>query len=107
MCCPYGHAPVMAAVTDDELRRLFDRTAARGIAVEINLKCIVGHREEYAHDIAAQPHMRIFRIARECGCRFTFGTDCHRPDAQHIIRYADTVAALLGLTEENLHPLAR
>jgi len=107
VCCPYGYEPAMEAVSDDELRRLFDKTAQRGIAVEINIKCIVGHHEEYAERIPAQPHLRIFRIARECGCLFTFGTDCHWPAAQHMIRHADTVAALLGLTEEDLHPLAR
>ena len=107
VCCPYGHEPVMDAIRDDELRRVFDKTAAKGIAVEINLKCLVGHHEENADDIATQPHLRIFRIAKACGCRFTFGTDCHYLSAQHMIRHADTVAAQLGLTEDDLHPLAR
>ena len=107
VCCPYGHEAVMAQITDDELRRLFDRTAARGIAVEINIKCLVGHLEQFAADLERQPHLRLFRIAKECGCLFTFGTDCHRPDAQRMIRFAPRVAQLLGLTEKDLHPLAR
>ena len=107
VCCPYGHELPMAAITDDEYRRIFDMTAKRGIAVEINIKCLVGHQEQFASELERQPHFRMFRIARDCGCRFTFGTDCHWPDAQRMIRFAPRIAELLELREDDLHPLAR
>ena len=107
VCCPYGHELPMAQITDDEYRRVFDMTAERGIAVEINIKCVVGHNEERAAALAQQPHIRMFRIAKDCGCRFTFGTDCHFPEAQHMIRHASAIADLLELRPEDLHPLVR
>ena len=105
--CPYGHELPIEAITDDEYKRIFDMTAERGIAVEINIKCLVGYHAERTDTIAQQPHLRMFRIAKERGCRFTFGTDCHWLDAQRVILSAPVVADLLGLTEDDLHPLAR
>ena len=97
----------MAAITDDEYRRVFDLTAKKGIAVEINIKCLVGHQEQFAANLEQQPHLRMFRIAKDCGCRFTFGTDCHFLSAQRMIRFAPQIAALLELEPEDLHPLMR
>lgn len=105
--CPYGHEPVIEAITDDEYRRIFDLTAKKGIAVEINIKCLVGYHAERTDELDRQPHLRMFRIARDCGCRFIFGTDCHWLDAQNVIGLAPKVADLLGLTEEDLHPIVR
>ena len=107
VCGPYGHELPMAAITDDEYRRVFDLTAKKGIAVEINIKCLVGHQEQFAADLEQQPHLRMFRIAKDCGCRFTFGTDCHFLSAQRMIRFAPQIAELLELKPEDLHPLAR
>ena len=105
--CPYGHELPIEAITDDEYKRIFDMTAQRGIAVEINIKCLVGYHAERTDDIVNQPHMRMFRIAKDYGCRFTFGTDCHFLSAQRMIRFAPQIAELLELKPEDLHPLAR
>ena len=105
--CPYGHELPIEAITDDEYKRVFDLTAEKGVAVEINIKCLVGHQEQFASELERQPHLRMFRIARDCGCRFTFGTDCHHPEKQRMIRFAPQIAALLELKEDDLHPLAR
>lgn len=107
VCCPYGYAPAMDAISDDEYRRVFDLTAQKGIAVEINLKCVLGLHAEHLPCLEQQPHLRMFRIAKECGCRFTFGTDCHWPGAQQLISHASVVADALGLSEQDIHPLAR
>ena len=105
--CPYGPEPVIEHITDEQYRRVFDLTAEKGVAVEINLKCLLGHSGEFAAAVATRPHMRMFRIAKDCGCRFIFGTDCHSPAKQGLIVHADTVAQLLGLGEGDLHPIAR
>ena len=107
VCCPYGPEPVIDYITDDQYRRVFDLTAERGIAVEINLKCLLGHHEEFVSTMAARPQRRMVRIAKDCGCLFTFGTDCHFPAAQHMIRYAPAVGDLLGLGVQDIHPLVR
>ena len=49
----------------------------------------------------------MIAIAKERGCRFIFGTDCHWMDAQRVILSAPIVADALGLTEEDLHPIVR
>ena len=104
--CPYGHELPIEAITDDEYKRIFDLTAKKGIAVEINIKCLVGYHAERTDEILLQPHMRMFRIAKDRGCRFIFGTDCHWMSAQNVILHAATVADALGLRSEDLHPVA-
>ena len=105
--CPYGHELPIEAITDDEYKRIFDLTAKKGIAVEINIKCLVGYHAERTDEILLQPHMRMFRIAKDRGCRFIFGTDCHWMSAQNVILHAATVADALGLRSEDLHPIVR
>ena len=51
--------------------------------------------------------MRMFRLAKECGCKFTFGSDAHEVIGHYNYSNADLVADMLELKEDDLHPLAR
>lgn len=63
----------LAALEDKELRRIFGRICAAGAGVEIN-------KGDFSFDHGAENDiLRIFRIAKEEGCKFYLGTDAHTP----------------------------
>lgn len=104
VCCPYGIELLFALIPDDTYRRLFDKTAEKGIAVEINVASL---QDKNDFQLALSPALRMYRLAKECGCQFTFGSDTH--DAEHRNAYTtmDRVAALLELKEDDIAPIAR
>ena len=51
--------------------------------------------------------MRLYRIAKDEGCLFTFGSDSHDDLSHKYYSNATLVANLLNLTEKDLHPLVR
>lgn len=61
-------------IKNDDLHRLFTRAAAVGCGIELNLSDM-----DFA-DQEQESVMRMFHIAKECGCKFYLGSDAHHPD---------------------------
>lgn len=104
VCCPYGEMVPLALIPDDTYCRLFDKTAEKGIAVEINVASLIGKTDE---QITYYPAMRMYRLAKECGCKFTFGSDSHDSNDRNAYAIMDFVAELLGLKDTDIAPIAR
>ncbi len=104
VCCLYDSRMLMDLIPDDRLKRIFAKTAEKGIAVEINVSPM---RKLSQSEIADFEAMRFFRLAKEEGCLFTFGSDSHSDAAHATYDNATYVAELLGLTEKDLHPIVR
>lgn len=75
VACPYDNNILKKMITDDTFKRVFDATAEKNIAVEINTACFIKHTPQ---TIVNTDDFRMFNIAKECGCRFTFGSDAHK-----------------------------
>ncbi|MBO7376454.1 MAG: hypothetical protein J6V01_05055, partial [Clostridia bacterium] len=58
-------------------------------------------------DYEGEELIRVFRIAKDCGCLFTFGTDTHSLKGLDDIRRADRISELIGITEDDLAPYVR
>ncbi len=101
--CPYDYTILMNMISDDCFKRLFDQTAKKDIAIEINVESM--HKKTEA-EIESCPQLRMFRIAKECGCKFLFGSDAHDSDAHSSYDHADFVANLLDLNETHLAKIA-
>ena len=102
--CPYDYNILIHIISDDCFKRLFDRTAERGIAIEINVDSM---RNKSEAEIESCSQLRMFRIARECGCKFLFGSDAHDNTAHSSYGHADFVAKLLKLSEDDIAEIAR
>ena len=91
-----GALKVLNKISDGTLRELFLRVAEKGAGVELNFNASAYTGEEL------QSVLRPYRIAKEAGCRFYFGSDAHHPDKlltakSNFIR----IATLLHLEEED------
>lgn len=101
VACPYGYEEMLGLITDDEYRICYDACANNGIAVEINLSKFRGYS---VGDILRSNNIRQFQIAKECGCKFTFGSDSHTMWHQNDFHNFYIIAEILDLGEEDLSP---
>ena len=49
----------------------------------------------------------MLRIGKECGCKFTVGTDCHGKPGDMDYAYIYVLTSLLDLTEDDFHSLTK
>ena len=82
-------------IADNTYGELFEMAAARGIGLEIN------------GAVEAPECYRMFGIAKECGCKFTVGSDAHTPEHIGKIFNNDKLTDALGITEEHLMDFVR
>lgn len=105
VCCPYPNAILMEMMSDDDYKRVFNRTAEKGIAVEVNTSGMSAWDKQTILD---SENLRMFRIAKECGCKFTFGSDSHTNHGHDTYAFVcQTVSDALGLKEEDIAELVR
>ena len=92
----YSLRPDMLRLIDDNtFGDLFTMAAKRGIGLEIN-SC--AHIPEV---------IRFFAIAKECGCKFTLGSDLHATAEFPKIFDTDKATNALGLTEDDFMDFVR
>lgn len=98
----------IAAMTNAEFREAFLPAADKGIGIEINATVVMlacraaGVDVNDLDKIKNLEYYRMFSIAKEVGCKFTFGSDAHSQGAVQEFCYAQAVADALGLTEDDV-----
>ena len=91
-----------ALISDAEFRETFRETAQAGIGLEINGSVITELKKNGQTDVYA----RIMTLAKESGCKFTYGSDAHSLKAfEPAFTDGNEFARLIGLTDGDLHPL--
>lgn len=104
VCCPYDNSILIDLISDDTYKRLFDKQAKKGIAFEIN----VNSMKKMSHEeIEKMSQIRMFKIAKEMGCKFLFGSDAHDNEAHLYYDNASFVADLLELKDDDILELGR
>ncbi len=85
------HLNVLDMVSTEDLTRLFRRAAQQGMGIELNFP-------SFGYSAQELPRiLRPYQIAKECGCKFYFGSDAHTPEGldaamknfEHIIDLLD------------------
>ncbi|MBP3370025.1 MAG: hypothetical protein J6L85_04660 [Clostridia bacterium] len=91
-----AYLSVLDMISEEDMVRLFCRAAELGCGIELNMSDM-----NFA-DHEADRVLRMFRIARRCGCKFYLGSDVHHPRSfekmQPIFQRA---IDLLGLEESD------
>jgi len=86
----------LAAIGDEDLKRIFAKAAALGVGIELNQGDFMfnhGAREDI---------LRIFTAAKNCGCKFYLGSDAHHPkNFDEAPIFFEKAIELLGLTEDD------
>lgn len=98
-----GSAEHVFELVDEQRYRAVMRVfAQKGAGIEINTSCFPENWRE--HEDA---HLRMFRMAKEEGCRFYLGSDAHHPAGlTSVHEIGPLVCKLLGLDEQDQFLLA-
>ena len=87
---------VLQLLPAEELERLFKKAAELGVGIELNATDMNFGDEE------ANIVLRIFKIAKQCGCKFYCGSDAHHPKKFEIVKALfERAFELLDLTEDD------
>lgn len=98
-CCIPGEQTYAANRTlkEDDILRCYRMAAALGVGIEVNTSCF-NPKDDYADEI----NIRTMKLAKEAGCKFTFGTDTHSLAGLDSIRKGDRISELCGITQDDL-----
>lgn len=97
--CPYDNREVMRRITDKQFRDCFTAAKENDIAVEINSKSYKGRS---VSQIINDESIRMYSIAKECGCLFTFGSDAHDIPQMEPLSNAYIIASVLELCDKDI-----
>ncbi len=79
-----------------KLDELFTKAAKLGVGIELNFGDVIF--DENAEDAV----FRIYKIAKECGCKFYLGSDAHHPERlEKVMPYFQKAIDVLELTEDD------
>ncbi len=91
-----GHIKVLDGITDRQFEELFAESARKGLGIELNFDI-----QKYC-DGDLQSVLRPYRIAKEKGCKFYFGSDAHHPAGfENIAENFTAIAQALHLEEKD------
>ena len=94
---------VIKLITDKNFEECFKAAKECNVAIEINSSVIEGNAGGNAiASIIRTEAMRMYTIAKECGCVFTFGTDAHEFKTVGSISSAYVISSALELKKENI-----
>jgi len=99
----------VATLSDAELSDAFGLAAERGVALEITAGYLPApEKPETAEKprMSVETPLRFLALAKQAGCKFTFGTDAHEPDSQLLLPQLKLFVDALELTRDDILPLA-
>lgn len=91
-----NYLKVLELLPEQKLFELFTKCAELGVGIELNSSDMSFSDEE------ADTVLRIFRIAKKCGCKFYMGSDAHHPNGLQAAKAIfERAIDCLGLTEDD------
>lgn len=90
---------ILQGFSDDEIRSIYSYAADKDKSIEINI-CALYQDTRMTADGFPEEYLRMYTIARECGCRFHLGSDAHDPERLAPERFlrASAFAEKCGIT---------
>ena len=90
------------AIPDTEFLDVFGPAAERGVGIEVTSVFLPAPPERA---FALETPVRVLSLAKQAGCRFTFGTDAHEPDTQKRLPELRPLVEAVGITAHDVLPL--
>ncbi len=94
---------ILGCISEQEFEDCFKSAKDAGVFLELNASCFRVAFGEHP-DIATSQYSRMYQIAKECGCRFTYGSDSHSPSRYFLFDWMDKAVEGFGLTQADFVP---
>lgn len=89
---------VQALIPDSYFYEAFSAAKEAGVAIELNGSCLIYLPEKEIPDCE---YVRIYSIAKACGCRFTYGSDSHDHREERKLHLVEAFLDQCGITEND------
>lgn len=89
---------VQSLIPDSYLYEAFSAAREKEIAIEMNGSTLIYQPEE---EIPTCEYVRIYSIAKECGCKFTYGSDSHDFRTDRKLPVVERFLEQCGITERD------
>ena len=95
----------MDCIGDAELLDALGEAAAKGIALEINAMLLYGcvSKDTFKWETL----LRVFSLAKQAGCKFTFGSDAHKMEHFNYDYLSAKMADEAGITEQDIFDFSK
>lgn len=93
----------LAGLPTDRIAQGYKKAAQMGAYIEINLCEVRGVNP----DLANNHLLDLYKIAKQQGCQFTFGTDSHSVKGLELVTLGGAVADEMGLTKDDIAEFVR
>ena len=90
---------VQSYIPDSYLREAFSAAKENGVAIEMNGSCLIYMPSE---QIPSCEYVRIYTIAKECGCKFTYGSDSHHFVNERKLEEVERFFDICGITNDDM-----
>ena len=90
---------VQSYIPDSYLYEAFSAAKESGIAIEMNGSCLIYMPSE---QIPSCEYVRIYSIAKECGCKFTYGSDSHNVGGDRKLHEVAKFLDLCKITDDDM-----
>jgi HisJ family histidinol phosphate phosphatase len=99
---------ILNCILDNELSECFSMAAEKRVSIEINAAVFheaLGKYDDTYHD---ESFIRIFKIAKKCGCLFHFGSDAHSLESLKARKESlEKIVEEIGIEEKDITPSCR
>ena len=89
---------IQSRIPDSYLREAFTAAREKGIAIELNGSCLTYLPDK---EVLCCEYVRIYTIAKECGCRFSYGSDSHSCRTNRKLPLIEAFLSQCGITDED------
>ena len=101
---------VIRITSDDEFKRVWTKCAEKNVAFELNMGTylMISCLDKEGKRSIPEQYLRMVSIAKECGCKFIFGSDAH--GVKRHDNYASlcaNAAQVFGITVNDIAPLPK
>lgn len=98
---------VLNSISGEELNECFSMAREKKVSVELNAHMFASNYDRGNVKFTDESYLRIFRYAKEAGCKFHFGSDAHSLEDIDILLKLQEYIDILGITEDDINPLFR
>ena len=102
--CQYDNRELFKLISDSEFENCFKTTKERNIALEINISCF---KNQNLASIYEDPSLRMYHIAKECGCKFIVGSDSHSNLGHDRFEIIYAITSILSLNDNDFLDIVR
>ncbi len=106
ICAPWQQE-VLDGISDETLRECYTLAAENNKSIEIHA-CVYRNTVELDDEGLSPIYIKMLRVAKECGCKFHFGSDAHEP-SMFIGSHAklERAAERAGITRDDLWEIVK